>query len=235
LGDLVHYCPSNFVRSPPRLKIWKYPQFGLVISLLFFGWFDFEIMTLYITLFLQNVRGTSPLTTTLYFVPDVISGVLTSLAMSLIIPRCRIQCLFIAGLFFLLTGPFLFVFSPAQQSYWPQTFPGIMFSAIGGMTLFNVANVFVATALKKEDQSLGQGIFNTTVQIVTAISLAIASTVADASGVHPGASKEELLHAYRACFWLCIGALAIPFVLVGFLKGGRDATQPEPESRNEKK
>jgi len=36
-------------RAMMPLKIWKYPQFGIVMFLLFFAWFDFEIVTLYMT------------------------------------------------------------------------------------------------------------------------------------------------------------------------------------------
>lgn len=37
-------------RAMMPLKIWKYPRFALVMCILFFGWFDFEVMTLYMTL-----------------------------------------------------------------------------------------------------------------------------------------------------------------------------------------
>ena len=38
------------------LKIWKYPEFGLVMFIMFFGWFEFEIMTLYMTYLLDLRR-----------------------------------------------------------------------------------------------------------------------------------------------------------------------------------
>lgn len=31
------------------LKVWKYPKFGLVMFIVFFGWCDFEVVTLYMT------------------------------------------------------------------------------------------------------------------------------------------------------------------------------------------
>jgi MFS family permease len=139
--------------------------------------------------------------------------------MAKLIPHCRTQFLLLAGLLSLLCAPFLMVFSPPNQSYWPQSFPAITLSAIGGMTLFNVSNVFVSSSVAREDQGLGQGIFNTVVQIGTAISLAIAATVSHAGGVSEGASKEELLHGYRDCFWLCIGILGLPLIGIWFLKG----------------
>ena len=180
----------------------------------------------------QNVRGVPPLQCTLYFLPDVIFGMLTALVMARLIPRCRIQFLFFAGALFLLCAPLLMVFSPADQSYWPQSFPAVALSAIGGMTLFNVSNVFVSSAVACEDQALGQGIFNTVVQIGTAISLALAATVAHAGGVTADASRMELLHGYRNCFWLCVGILTIPLVGVWFLKGEKaselDSGNTEP-------
>lgn len=109
------------------------------------------------------------------------------------------------------------VFSPATQSYWPQIFPAVSLSAIGGMTVLNVSNIFVSSAVAREDQGLGQGIFNTVVQISTAFSLAVAATVATAGGATAGASKESLLHGYRNCFWLCIGILVLPFIGALFL------------------
>jgi nitrate/nitrite transporter NarK len=141
--------------------------------------------------------------------------------MARIIPLCRTQFLFLSGLIFLLCAPFLMVFQPMQQSYWPQSFPAIALSSIGGMTLFNVTNVFVSTAVAREHQGLGQGIFNTVVQCGTAISLAIAATVAHAGGVSVDASVQELLNGYHACFFLSIGILAPPIVGCLFLNSSR--------------
>jgi len=138
----------------------------------------------------------------------------------------RVQYLSLAGVLFLLCAPLLMVFSPADQSYWPQSFPAVALSSIGGMTLFNVSNVFVSTAVARDDQGLGQGIFNTMVQIGTAISLAIAATVAHAGGVSPEASTEQLLHGYRDCFWLSVGLLVPPMIGCLFLKKGRATESP---------
>jgi MFS family permease len=183
----------------------------------------------------QNVRGASPLLCTLYFLPDVIFGIITALVMARIIPIFRVQHLFIAGLLFLLCAPFLMVFSPMDQSYWPQSFPAVSLSSIGGMTIFNVSNVFVSSAVARDDQGLGQGIFNTMVQIGTGISLAIAATVAHAGGVTVDSSREQLLHGYRDCFWLAIGLLGAPMVGCFFLKRGRATDSPPEDTTTEKK
>jgi hypothetical protein len=87
--------------------------------------------------------------------------------------------------------------------------------------IVNVTNVFVSTAVAKEHQGLGQGIFNTVVQCGTAISLAIAATVAHAGGVSVDASVQELLNGYHACFFLSIGILAPPIVGCLFLNSSR--------------
>jgi nitrate/nitrite transporter NarK len=126
------------------------------------------------------------------------------------------------------------VFSPAQQSYWPQSFPAVALSSIGGMTIFNVSNVFVSSAVARDDQGLGQGIFNTMVQIGTGISLAIAATVAHAGGVSGDASIEQLLHGYRDCFWLSVGLLFPPLVGCFFLKKGRASESMTENTRTEK-
>jgi hypothetical protein len=92
------------------------------------------------------------------------------------------------------------------------------------MTLYNVSNVLVSSSVERDDQGLGQGIFNTMVQIGTAISLAIAATVAHAGGVTADAAREELLRGYRDCFWLAVGLLGPPIIGCWFLKG-RKASQ----------
>jgi MFS family permease len=125
-------------------------------------------------------------------------------------------------------------FSPADQSYWPQSFPAVTLSAIGGLSLFNITNVYVSSALSKEDQGLGQGIFNTVSQLATAISLAIAATVANAHGVTHYATKSELLNGYRAVFYLCAGVLAIPLVASLFLKGKKASENGDTAVRENK-
>jgi MFS family permease len=102
------------------------------------------------------------------------------------------------------------------------------------MTLFNVSNVFVSSSVPKKDQGLGQGIFNTVVQIGTAISLALAATVAHAGGVTVDATREELLRGYRHCFWFSVGILGLPLIGVWFLKGSR-ASESSNEEKNEGK
>jgi len=231
LGSFIFVEYKRGSRAMMPLKIWKSSHFSLSMFILFFGWMDFEIVTLYMTFLyspsrlptndpsFQNVRGVSPLLCTLYFLPDVIFGMITALVMARAIPRCKTQYLLLIGLLFLLSAPLLMVFSPADQSYWPQSFPAISLSSIGGMTLFNVSNVFVSSSVAREDQGLGQGIFNTVVQIGTAISLAIAATVAHAGGVSADADRMALLEGYRHCFWLAVGCLAPPIVGCFFLKG----------------
>jgi len=124
------------------------------------------------------------------------------------------------------------VTSPAEQSYWPQAFPAVSLSAIGGMILFNVSNVFVSSSLEKDLQSLGQGIFTTVVEIGTAISLALAATIAHAGGVTESAPKTELLRGYRNCFCFSAGLLAIPLALSFFLrKGSASETRPQAEEK----
>jgi MFS family permease len=184
----------------------------------------------------QNVRGVSPLVCTLYFLPDAGFGTLTALLMARLIPRVHARILCLAGILFLLAAPLLMATSPAQQSYWPQAFPAVCLSAVGGMILFNVSNVFVSSSVKKELQGLGQGIFNTIVQIGTAISLALAATIANAGGVTAGADVDDLLHGYRMCFWFSAGLLAIPFVLTFFLRKGVASDSPEQveEKRKER-
>jgi len=155
--------------------------------------------------------------------------------MARIIPLFQTKYLLLAGILFLLSAPLLMVFSPADQSYWPQSFPAIALSSIGGMTFFNVSNVFVSSSVASEDQALGQGIFNTVVQLGTAISLAIAATVAHAGGVTADATREELLHGYRNCFWLCVGILVLPFVGVWFLKGSKASENAAEKKDNDEK
>ena len=103
------------------------------------------------------------------------------------------------------------------------------------MIFFNVANVFVSSSVASEDQALGQGIFNTVVQLGTAISLAIAATVAHAGGVTADATREELLQGYHNCFWLCVGILALPFVGVWFLKGSKASENAVEKKDNSEK
>ena len=154
--------------------------------------------------------------------------------MARIIPRVHAKILCLSGILFLLSAPLLIVTSPAEQSYWPQAFPAISLSAVGGMTLFNVSNVFVSSSVEKDLQSLGQGIFTTVVEIGTAISLALAATIAHANGVTESATKMELLRGYRTCFWFSAGLLAIPLALSFFLRKGSASETPRQAEENRK-
>jgi hypothetical protein len=49
LGIFLWVEHKRGARAMMPLKIWKYPQFGLVMVIVFFGWFDFQVVTLYMT------------------------------------------------------------------------------------------------------------------------------------------------------------------------------------------
>ncbi len=154
-------------------------------------------MFFYLSLFIQQIMGFSPLEAGFAFLPFsfgiVIGAGLSSNLVSRIEPR------FLAGTGTLLAGISLFMFSRitvddspsailgalgANESlgtgvnYWTELFPFIILMAIGMGMVFVPLTLTAVHHVRSEDSGIGSGVLNTMQQVGGALGLAVLSTVA---------------------------------------------------------
>ena len=154
-------------------------------------------MFFFLSLFVQNIMGYSPLKTGVAFLPFsvgiVISATIVSNLISKVDPR------FIAGVGTLLASSALFGFSRldvptgasdvlgavtsggalgADVNYWTQILPFVLLMSFGMGAVFVPLTLTAVHHVRAEDSGVGSGVLNTMQQVGGALGLATLSTIA---------------------------------------------------------
>ena len=136
-------------------------------------------MFFFLTLYLQQVLGYSPIKTGVSFLPVTIIIGITSGVVSNLVGRIGYKPPMLLGPLVLATG--LFVLSITMKvdgDYWHNVFPGLAICALG-MGLTFVSGTLAATSgVPKHFSGLASGVLNTSQQVGGALGLAILSAVA---------------------------------------------------------
>jgi len=154
-------------------------------------------MFFFLSLFIQNVMGYSPLKTGVAFLPFSIGIVLSAAVVSNLV--ARIDARYIAGTGTLIAAGSLFGFSRLEVpdsgtdvmhallsgqsigegvNYWTQILPFVFMMAIGMGAVFVPLTLTAVHHVRAEDSGIGSGVLNTMQQIGGALGLAILGTVA---------------------------------------------------------
>lgn len=151
-------------------------------------------MFYFLSLFIQQIMGFSPLEAGFAFLPFSFGIVIgAGLASNLV---ARVDARFLAGIGTLLAAVALFMFSriPVDESpravltaladggadinYWTHIFPYIVLMAVGMGLVFVPMTLTAVHHVRAEDSGIGSGVLNTMQQVGGALGLATLSTVA---------------------------------------------------------
>ena len=145
----------------------------LVIACTMFSMFFF------LTLYVQNILGYSPVKTGLSFLPiTFIIGIMSAIV-SKLVGRIGYKPPMVAGPFVLAIG--LYILSHSLKvggTYWQNVFPGLAICATGMGFTFVSGTLAATSGIPKHFSGLASGILNTSQQVGGAIGLAILSAVA---------------------------------------------------------
>ncbi len=154
-------------------------------------------MFFFLSLFIQNVMGYSPLQAGVAFLPFSVGIVISATVVSNLVSR--IDPRYIAGTGTLVAATALYGFSRlsvpdsapdvlkavttgeylgADVSYWTQILPFIVLMSLGMGAVFVPLTLSAVHHVRAEDSGIGSGVLNTMQQIGGALGLAILSTVA---------------------------------------------------------
>jgi hypothetical protein len=154
-------------------------------------------MFFFLSLFIQNVMGYSPLKTGVAFLPFSVGIIISATIVSSLVNR--IDARYIAGIGTLVAAGALFGFSRldvpdsdssvvqavlsgqylgADINYWTQVFPFVVLMALGMGAVFVPLTLTAVHHVRAEDSGIGSGVLNTMQQVGGALGLAILGTVA---------------------------------------------------------
>jgi EmrB/QacA subfamily drug resistance transporter len=165
-------------------------------------------MFFFASLYVQQLRGYSPIKAGLAFLPFTLGIVIgAGLAQSLI-KRIGVRAVTVGGLSIATVGMLLYTQLWLTGSYFGQLFPAVMITSIGMGLTFVPVTLLATTNVPPEDAGLASGLFNTSQQIGGALGLAILSTLAATRTSHKTAAlghDAALVSGYHLAFF--IGAI----------------------------
>ncbi len=179
-------------------------------------------MFFFMTLYVQQVLGFSPVKTGVCFLPVTLVIATLSGVVSKIVPKIGYKPTLNLGPLVLALG--LFVIAHTMKvggNYWHNVFPGLALVA-SGMGLTFVSGTLAATSgVPKRLSGIASGVLNTSQQVGGAIGLAVLSAVAFSTvktQTHAGvAAKYAQVHGYQSALHVGAGLALVAAVAVFFL------------------
>lgn len=220
------------------MSIWTSSYlFPLCMLIMSANWMNFTgTLSYYGTLYFEIIREASPILTTAYWVPQAVAGVLVNVVMAYTLHWIPGRILMLIATLAFTGSALIWSFIPLDALYWAFPFPAMILVVIGADIGYNVANMLTLTSVPPSLQSSAAGVFNTILQLSTAIGLSASSAIA--SGVSASReqplSKKDLLDSYHAAFYFAVGVAGSSVIGALFLKvGTHGAAAPDDNSKTD--
>ena len=176
----------------------------------------------FISLYLQDIHGDSPLRAGLSLLPFPVMIAVSSVLAQFLLRRLGVRPLLYIGLGVSATGLFWLSGLPADGSYLANVFPAILVMAFGIGFTFSPLILIATTGVANDDAGLASGLVNTSQQVGGALGLAVLASLAAGrtdNALAAGADRAHALvdgftRAYMVAGGLSIAALALVALLI---------------------
>ncbi len=193
---------------------------------LFGGWVGFQFIA---TLYMQQLRGWSPLETGLAIFPAGVLVAVISTRIAPLVMRFGVTRLIVAGMVSILVGYALFLPIGLNSSYTLAMLPTFLFTGLGFALAFGPLNIAATNGIAPGEQGLAGGLLNTSFQFGGALALAVVAAVVNAN-TGPAGTPQALLDGFKPALVvpLLVGVLGIVAMTSGLLPSrARAAVEPE--------
>jgi EmrB/QacA subfamily drug resistance transporter len=227
---------AKFAREPLMpLSLWKARSLTMANATLFFMAMGLFSSWFFLSLFLQNVHGFSPMKTGFAFLPQTLAIIAGSQIAPRLMRRIPARNIVMTGSFLSAIGMGWLSQIDASASYWSSVFaPGVLTTFGMGLTMTPLASVAMSS-VPRQLAGLASGVFNTSRQVGAALGLAVLATIAAERTSHL-TSSHSAVDATTGGYGLALGlggvAIAIGTLLATTLPGKpADATEPSPVAK----
>jgi len=180
------------------------------------------VVSLFLTYFLQQQLGLSPLTSGLAFLP--LTGVLvitSTTVQTRVIQHTGVKPLVLAGLALGAIAMFLFTRLTPGSSYASDVLPGLLVLGVGMGCIFAPAFSTATLGVEGSEAGVASAMVNTSQQVggsvgTSLLSTIFASAVASYTVGHlhtSGLANAAAVHGYTTAFWWSVGIFALGFLL----------------------
>ncbi|KAF2773119.1 hypothetical protein EJ03DRAFT_348161 [Teratosphaeria nubilosa] len=149
---------------------------GWAMLLIVIGWGSFGIWIWYSYRFLMDVRGLSPLTVSVEYVPAIICGLLAAGTTGGLITHTPVPFVMMLAMVAFCVGAAISTFQPVHQTYWAQMFVSIIIMPFGMDMSFPAATVIMSNQMPAEHQGPAASLVNALVNYSVSIFLGVAGT-----------------------------------------------------------
>jgi EmrB/QacA subfamily drug resistance transporter len=180
-------------------------------------------MFFFLSIYVQNVLGYSPLTTGLAFLPvSLLIGIIATLA-PLAIRKVGYKPILVAAPLALALGLFVFTFTTPTSSYW-DILPGLLIVPFGLGLSFVAITISATAGVPASESGLASGLLNTAQQIGGSLGLAILSSISSAVSAaalmqYNMQPVQAVVDGFHGAFYAGIGfALLASLIALVFIK-----------------
>jgi EmrB/QacA subfamily drug resistance transporter len=196
---------------------------------------------LFLTYYLQVVRGYAPVRTGFAFLP-MVAGMITGSTQigARLMTRVAPRMLMGPGFVLAAAGMYLLTHLQVDSSYATLLLPAMLLLGLGMGTAFMPAMAGATQGVARRDAGVASAMVNTSQQVGGAIGTALLNTVAasattayltgHAAGATGPAAKallarQAMVHGYTSAIWVAVGILGLAAVLaLTFVNAGRPGT-----------
>ncbi|KAK6834501.1 major facilitator superfamily transporter [Apiospora arundinis] len=180
------------------------PQVSLILGAVACGWACFGIWSFYTWQFLQVIRKLSPLLTTGWMSPIAVMGIFASMTTGMVLHKLGPPVAMLISMLAFTAATVLIATAPEDQTYWSQTFVGMLVISWGMDMSFPAATLLLSNSVSKKHQGIAASLVATVINYSMSIGIGIGGTVE--TQVTKGAvTKERVLSGYRAALLTGVG------------------------------
>jgi len=166
----------------------------------------------WVQLYFQNYKMYTPLGSVVRFVPAFVSGILCNAFVGLMAARISVVWILGIGTLSTATACLLFALIIPNVTYWAFAFPAIYIGVLGADFVFSAGTLFIAKYALPHEQSVAGALFNTMVQLGTALGVTVSTVVYNSVAEKVVPEGKDTIVLYRAAQWTAFG-----FGIIGML------------------
>ncbi|MBI5644549.1 MFS transporter [Candidatus Kaiserbacteria bacterium] len=179
-------------------------------------------MFFFLSLYVQNILGYSPLLSGLAFLPSTLTVGLSAILAPRIIHKVGYKALIVIAPLFLASGLFIFAHLPVHGQYVQDILPGILIMAVGLGSAFVSIAIAATAGVPGHESGLASGMLTTAQQLGGSLGLAILASIVAAHGVPAGIPTTDqiatIVDSYHTAFYtgmfFALGASVIALLFI---------------------
>jgi Na+/melibiose symporter-like transporter len=184
---------------------------NLAAMTLFGGWVGFQFIA---TLYMQQLRGWSPIETGLAIFPAGLLVALLAPRIAPLVARFGVTRLILAGLASTAVAYALFLPIGLDSGYLAAVLPTVLLAGLGFALAFAPLNIAATSGVAPTEQGLAGGLLNTSFQFGGALFLAIVTAVNNAN-VGSDGSAQALLDGFHPALAVSVIASLLGIIAIG--------------------